>query len=42
MLFQILGDFQDGEGLQQLHVQEILPPLFKRQPETSLAGAEEA
>ena len=41
-MFQIIVHLQDGEGLQQLHVQEILPPLFKRQPETSLAGAEEA
>ena len=42
MLFQILGDFQDGEGLQQLHVQKVLPPLIEGQPKASLASPEEA
>ena len=41
-LFQIIVGLQDGEGLQQLHVQEILPSLFEGQSKTSLASPEKA
>ena len=41
-MFQIIVHLEDGEGLQQLHVQEILPPLLEGQSETSLAGPEKA
>ena len=31
-----LKEFQDGEGLQQLHVQEVLPPRLEGQPQEGL------
>ena len=40
VFFQRVIRFQDGEGLQQLHVQKILPSLFEGQSKASLAGPE--
>ena len=42
VFFQRVIRFQDGEGLQQLHVQKVLPPLLEGQPKASLASPEEA
>ena len=42
VFFQRVISFQDGERLQQLHVQKVLPSLLEGQPKASLASPEEA